>query len=146
MMETTICTREFEQRMIALCLGGVGPALPRRRRDRHILLKSVVLLLGHGRAYTEAAINDLLESWLDAVGPAVRLDHVSLRRHLIDRGYVVRDPAGGTYQVCPSQARRCLFEPGVDDVNPLAAVRAARAEREERRRRHSRSLGDRQPN
>jgi hypothetical protein len=116
-METAIDTGEFERRMVALCLGGVGPALPRRRRDRHILLKSAVLLLGHGRAYTEAAINGLLESWLDAVGPAVRLDHVSLRRHLIDQGYVVRDPAGET--------------------------RAAQVEREERRR--HRGTDDRHP-
>ena len=142
-METKIGTCEFERRMVALCLGGVGPGLPRRQRDRHILLKSVVLVLGHGRSYTEAAINDLLESWLDAVGPAVRLDHVSLRRHLIDQGYVERDAAGEGYRVCPSQTPGRVFEPGVDEVNPLAAVRAARVEREERRR--GRGFGERHP-
>lgn len=136
MKETRISTREFERRMIALCLGGVGPALPRRWRDRHIFLRSVALLLGDGRVYTEPEINRLLTSWLDAVGPDVRLDHVSLRRHLVDEGYVVRDPAGRTYEVRSSQEQRLLFEPGVDNADPLAAVRTARAEREERARRH----------
>lgn len=145
MVQTTIGTCEFEQRMVALCLGGVGPGLPRRQRDRHILLKSVALVLGHGRAYTEAAMNRLLESWLAAAGPSVRLDHVSLRRYLIDQGYVLRDSAGDTYRVCPSQTPDCLFEPAVDDVNPLAAVRAARVEREERRRSRLRGSGDRRP-
>ena len=135
MTETTITTGEFARRMAELCLGGVGPGLPRRRRDRHILLKSVALLLGHGSKYTEATINDVLKSWLEAMGPSVRLDHVSLRRHLIDEGYVVRDPAGRTYEVSPSQAPRALFESALEYVDPLEAVRAARTEREERRRR-----------
>jgi hypothetical protein len=135
MTEIAISAAEFERRMTALCLGGVGPALPRRRRDRHILLKSVALLLGHGTAYTERTINSLIGSWLEAAGPAVRLDHVSLRRHLVDEGYVVRDPAGGTYQVCPSPASPEPFDPAVDGLDPLGAVRAARAARQERRQR-----------
>ena len=134
-METEITTGEFQRRIAALCLGGVGPSLPRRRRDRHILLKSVALLLGHGGSYTEARINAVLKAWLEAMGPSVRLDHVSLRRHLIDEGYVVRDRAGRTYEVCPSQASSGLFEPALEHVDPLESVRTARAEREERRRR-----------
>jgi hypothetical protein len=134
MTETAITSCEFRRRITALCLGGVGPSLPRRRRDRHILLKSVALLLGHGRAYTESTINTVLKSWLAKVGPAVRLDHVSLRRYLIDEGYVIRDHAGSIYEVSPTSDWSHLFEPGVDDVDPLEAVRAARAERDKRRR------------
>ena len=145
MADTAITSREFERRITALCLGGVGPALPRRRRDCHILLKSVALLLGHGRAYTEPALNTVIESWLAAVGPSVRLDHVSLRRHLVDEGYVVRDLAGRKYSVCPSREWRSLFEPEVDDVDVLGAIRAAQAEREERRSRRG-SSRSRQPN
>ncbi len=133
MTETQITSREFQHRITALCLGGVGPGLPRRRRDCHILLKSVALHLGHGRAFTEPAINASLKSWLSAVGTAVRLDHVSLRRHLVDHGYVVRDPVGSRYEVRPSCEGGSIFEPAVDDLDSLEAVRAAFAERDERR-------------
>ena len=34
---------EFRRRLIALLTGGVGPGLPRKRRDRHILLRSMIL-------------------------------------------------------------------------------------------------------
>ena len=144
-MEKTITTPEFERRMAALCLGGLGPAMPRKRRDRHILLKSVALLLGHGREYTEAALNDVLKSWLEAVGRGVRIDHVSLRRYLIDEGYVTRDSAGRVYEVCTSDAVPGLFEPELNGVDPLVAVREARAEQKERRRRWAGRTG-RQPN
>jgi len=145
MAETPITSGEFESRITALCIGGVGPGLPRKRRDRHILLKSVSLALGHGREYTESSLNAALETWLAAVGPAVRMDHVSLRRYLIDEDYVVRDVAGRRYRVRSSRESSTLFEPGVDHVDVLGAVRAAAAQREERRsrRRGSRS---RQPN
>ncbi|MBN2566315.1 MAG: DUF2087 domain-containing protein [Candidatus Eisenbacteria bacterium] len=138
MTGTTITREEFEERIAALCTGGVGPGLPRKRRDRNILLRGVVLVLGHGRTYTEPALNDALESWLEAVGPAVRIDHVSLRRYLIDEGYVTRDAAGREYRVCASEERSDLFEPAVDHADVLAAVRAAAAERAERRSRRER--------
>jgi len=133
MAQTAITSSEFERRIAALCLGGVGPGLPRKRRDRRILLKGVALLLGHGRAYTESSLNAVLESWLAAAGPAVRFDHVSLRRYLIDEGYVARDVAGSEYRVCLSSEWSDLFEREVDDVDVLETVRAAVAERDERR-------------
>ena len=145
-VDKTITTPEFERRMAALCLGGFGPSMPRKQRDRHILLKSVVLLLGHGREYSEAALNDTLKSWLEAVGPGVRVDHVSLRRYLIDEGYATRDSAGHAYTICASAAGPDLFEPELDGIDPLEAVRQARAEQEERRRRRWAGLRGRQPN
>ena len=145
MIDTAITSREFRRRITALCLGGVGPGLPRKQRDRHILLKSVALLLGHGRAYTESTINTALKLWLATAGPAVRLDHVSLRRHLIDEGYVTRDSVGSRYEVSPSCEWSNLFEPEVDNADPLEAVRAALAERDSRRSRRA-SSSARQPN
>jgi hypothetical protein len=135
MAEGTIDSSEFERRIAAFCLGGVGPGLPRKQRDRHIFLKSVALHLGHGREYTESSINTALESWLEAVGEGVRIDHVSLRRYLVDEGYVVRDRAGSTYRVLPSSVWSDLFEPAVDAVDVVRAIHAAAAERTERRKR-----------
>jgi hypothetical protein len=135
-VDKPITTPEFERRLRVLCLSGFGPSLPKRRRDRLIILKSVVLSLGHGREYSEAEVNDALRSWLAAVGPGIRVDHVSLRRHLVDEGYITRDAAGHLYTVCASEGSPGEFEPMVDEVDTLGAVRQAQEEREERRRRH----------
>jgi hypothetical protein len=136
MAETAISRDEFERRTAALFVGGVGPGLPRKRRDRHILLKGAAVALGHGRTLTEAALNDELERWLAALGPAVRLDHVSLRRYLIDEGFLVRDPAGKRYSVCSTEDWAHVFEPSVDDVDVAEVVRRELAEREQRRSLH----------
>ncbi|MBN1461411.1 MAG: DUF2087 domain-containing protein [Armatimonadetes bacterium] len=134
-MDAVVTSSEFERRVASLGLGGFGPGLPRKQRDRHILLKSVALVLGHGRSYTEPEINEVLQSWLDAIGPNARMDYVSLRRCLVDEGYVTRDPAGRVYAVRPSDAGRFMFEVEVDSVDPIEIVRSARAEREGRRQR-----------
>lgn len=144
-METAITASEFERRVTLLSLSGFGPGLPRKRRDRHIFLKSVTLVLGHGHSYNEASINEALLSWLGAMGPGARMDHVSLRRYLIDEGYVTRDPAGRVYDVRPSEAAHSLFEPEVDGVDPLEIVRVARAEQEERRRLRRADMSGRRP-
>lgn len=136
MAGTAITAPEFEQRVADLCLGGVGPGLPRKRRDRHILLKAATMALGQGREHTEAVVNDVLGSWLEALGPAVRLDHVSLRRYLIDEGYVVRDTAGSLYRVREAEAQPESFESDVETLDSLEIVRRAVADRERRRERH----------
>ena len=133
-MEAKITASEFEERVASLTLGGFGPGLPRKRRDQRILLKSVAVHLGHGSSYSETEINDALQSWIDGMGSGVRMDHVSLRRYLIDEGYVTRDAAGRTYEVCRSESLHSTFELDVDDVDPLRVVRDARAEHALRRR------------
>jgi hypothetical protein len=133
-MEAKVTTSEFEQRVASLSLGGFGPGLPRKRRDRQILLKSVAVRLGHGRSYSEADINDALQSWLDGMGPGARMDHVSLRRYLIDERYVTRDAGGATYEICQSESLRSVFEPEVDSVDSFRVVSDARADQDRRRR------------
>ncbi|MBD3348998.1 MAG: DUF2087 domain-containing protein [Candidatus Eisenbacteria bacterium] len=136
MASTAIAAPEFRQRVADLCLGGVGPGLPRRRRDRHILLKAAAMELGQGREYAEGVVNRVLESWLEALGPAVRMDHVSLRRYLIDEGYVVRDNAGSVYRVRAAGAQPEEFESEVESLDALEIVRRALTDRERRRDGH----------
>ena len=63
-----------------LCLTSGGYGLPKRARDRRIVLKAATLGLAEGRTYTEREINEALAAWLREVGPSVESDHVSLRR------------------------------------------------------------------
>jgi hypothetical protein len=47
---------------------------------------------------TEAAVNQALVQWLHEIGSMLRIDHVELRRTLIDLRYWRRDGFGRTYE------------------------------------------------
>ena len=90
-----ISAAQFSDRFTTMVLRGHG--LPKGAVDRHILWYSATLALATDRAYTEPELNDLLRGWTNRFGDSVDLDHVTLRRYLIDAGYVGRDAAGTTY-------------------------------------------------
>jgi hypothetical protein len=125
MTDRPITKEEFRERLQALCLSGGGRGLPRKHRDRHILFRSVAQMLDSGCRYTEQAINEALDSWLADVGHKIELDRVSLRRDLVDAGYLVRDLAGHEYRVLPDGRGVVQFDQSVNSVDPSAMLRAA---------------------
>lgn len=131
----TITTERFVRRLGALVLSGVGPGLPRREMDAHVLLKAVALVLRPGSTYSEPALGRALASWLDSAGARISIDPVSLRRSLVDHGYLRRDAAGRVYEV--QAGSRVAFAPEVDTLDPLALMTDAqeRSRREAARRR-----------
>jgi hypothetical protein len=112
-----IAAEDFVRRLRALVLGGVGPGLPRRQQDQHVLLKAVALGLAGDLPCSESDLGLALQRWLAAAGPRVEMDPVTLRRALIDFGYLRRDAAGQTYERCDSRAAR--FAPEVEALVPL---------------------------
>jgi hypothetical protein len=91
-----ITASQFEGRFVGLILGGRD--LPKKRIGRHILYISAILGLEPGRQYTEGDLNDALRKWTDRFGGNFGLDHVTLRRYLVDERYLKRDTAGGSYE------------------------------------------------
>jgi hypothetical protein len=137
-----ISAEEFVER---LCLLGAdrGPRrFPRRSRDREILMKSILLLLDSRRTYTEAGINAVLRAWSRDVAPAIDVDHVTLRRLLVDYGELERTADGRAYRV-GFPARPVAFDLEVDSVDVRATIAAYRehAARERKRRRAAASAG-----
>jgi hypothetical protein len=126
---------EFKQRLEALLLSPGGRGLPRKRRDWDILFKSITLALEAGRDYSEKEVNQAVEEWLDSIGQAIEIDYVTLRRHLVDAGYLVRDLAGTSYRV-GLETMAELFEPAADTVDPAAVVEEARSRKEQRKRQY----------
>lgn len=129
----SVSTEEFKQRLPRLCLS--PRVLPRKKRDQQILFKSVAITLDTEKQYTAAEFDQQLQDWLESVGLGLQIDHVTLRRHLVDEDYVRRDRAGGTY-VPVRRARSEIFEPGVEDIDPLSLVNEAIREREDQKRRY----------
>ena len=101
---------EAARRLRALTSGGVGPGLPRRRRDQWILLYTASCALPSG-PLDERSLNEMLKAWLVGLGPRVDLDHVSLRRALVDDGFIERTPDGGRYLRSRAHERHVVFRP-----------------------------------
>jgi hypothetical protein len=98
------CARRWR----ALVTGGVGPGLPRRQADRWILLHEAAACVGDA-PLREVELNARIADWLAAAGPRVELDHVSVRRALVDEGFVTRARDGSSYARSAAHERRVVF-------------------------------------
>jgi hypothetical protein len=81
---------EFVERLCRIGADRGPRRFPRRRRDREILMKSIRMQMDPMADYTEKAINALLERWRSEIAPAIDVDHVTLRRLLVDYGEIER--------------------------------------------------------
>ena len=109
-------------RLRALASGGVGPGFPRRRRDLWILLHAAAQALGDA-PLSETALNDRLMFWLASLGPRVIVDHVTVRRALVDEGFAERDASGAAYRRSSAYERNVIFEEAAGDAESLAGER-----------------------
>ena len=93
-------------------------------------MKSVQLLLDSRRTYTEAQVNAVLKEWCRDVAPAIEIDHVTLRRMLVDYGELERTADGRAYRV-GFPARPVAFDIEVDEIDVRATIAAFREHRED---------------
>ena len=113
----------FKKRLVDLCVQGCLLGWPHKNQDRHILLKSMILGLEKSVEYSEKEINEKLKSWLTNIGQSVGLDHVTLRRHLVELKYLERNDDGSYYRVCVYGPNQSMFETTIDDVDAYEVVR-----------------------
>jgi hypothetical protein len=118
---------QFKSRFVSLIIGGQG--FPKKHLDRHILFISATLGLEPQRQYTEGELNDELRAWTARFGDSVHLDHVTLRRFLVDEGYLGRDSAGKSYELTTTDWPY-TFDPSIKTLDLEALVNEARAARE----------------
>jgi hypothetical protein len=128
---------EFVERLCKVCADPGTRPFPRARRDREILIESILMGLDSGRSYEEREINEHIKQWRLEVAPALETDHVTLRRLLVDLGRLERTASGSSYRVgFPSKVT--AFDLAVYDVD-LKATIAAYREYDGKRRRESRA-------
>lgn len=120
-------TSQFKNRFVSLIMGGQG--FPKKHVDRHILFLSVALGIEPQRQYTESELNDELRKWTARFGSPVNLDHVTLRRFLVDEGYLSRDSAGKSYELATT-GWPYTFDPSIKTLDLEALIEEARAARE----------------
>ncbi len=113
-------------------IGGLSSA------DRDAAFALCAAALGDGM-HTEAQANDALRRWLDGPARWLDVDHVELRRWLVDRGLWQRDGYGRAYARTPASMLDAALRRWVDALAALdvaAWVDAQRAVERQRRERH----------
>jgi hypothetical protein len=123
-----IAGAEFRERFIALYFSGQD--LPKKPLDRHIVLISTILGLERSRKYSEKEINAELQKWVILFGQRYGVDHVTLRRYLIDERYLVRDSAGNAYQLSAPSTAPYTFDAPLEHLDLAALIAEAKAARE----------------
>ena len=122
-----ISLEEFIERVLKLCADRGPRGFPRATRDREILMKSMTLDLDEQATYAERDVNEQLKRWKREIAPALDVDHVTLRRWLVDYGYLERTRDGKQYRV-GFPAKTVAFDVQIYNLDLRATVAAYIAE------------------
>ena len=135
MTEQPITKAYFSKRLADLCLKSGLQDLPKDLTDQHILLKSAILMVGKpGSSLSEKEVTGQLELWFLEVGPFQFLDPVTIRRALVDTGYLSRNKDGSSYQVAQPGPTTVTFNEDVDGLDVAQVIADAREEIARRKR------------
>jgi len=112
--------------------------LQQAESDRHSFrYRSIVQTLDVTKNYSERMLNAELQQWLFEVGGGMDIDHVTLRRYLVDEGYLVRDAKGSAYTVNLTGRGHIGFEETVAAIDSLTVIQAAKSRVAARKREQS---------
>jgi hypothetical protein len=128
-----ITKSQFSDRFVSLILDGRD--LPKKSLDRHILFISSILKIDPQRQYSESELNDVLRIWTTRFGANFGLDHVTLRRFLIDEKYIKRDDAGMSYELETTDPPY-TFDQTIESVDLEELINEARREREKKKQQY----------
>jgi hypothetical protein len=106
--------------------------IPQRSADLEILVALGACRFSPGRVYSETEVRERLEPWLSLFVSPEGLDHVTLRRTLVESGFLVRDSAGTTYTVDHRPVEAILPE-SERNLDPGDLLENLQAERERRK-------------
>ena len=109
-----IIADECDRRLRAVLGPGSSGGLPRRRRDQWILLHAIAQAFRPDERLTEKEATTRIQDFLLGPGAHLELDAVTLRRALVDEGFVDRDPAGRDYRASSRHERFVRFEGALD--------------------------------
>lgn len=119
-----ISRESFEAKFPHLVLGRY--LVPKKRHERRMLLLSTVCDLDADRSYSEAEINGHLKSWIERFGMDLSVDHVTLRRYLVDEAILDRDPSGSQYSLS-HEDRYFTYDRSIRSVDLDSLVSQARS-------------------
>ena len=90
--------------------------------------------LNEERPYSEGEVNEHLVAWLQGFTSPISLDHVTVRRYLVDLNFLHRHPSGSFYWVHEA-AVASVLEPEARSIHPRDVLSEIQRQRETRKRR-----------
>ena len=112
-----IASDECNRRLRRILGPGASGGLPRRRRDQWILLHAIARAFSPDDRLSEREATARIQDFLLGPGENLLLDAVTLRRALVDEGFVDRDPAGRDYRASRRHKRFVRFDEAPDARN-----------------------------
>ena len=119
-----IGARDYATRLRVTLSPGRSGGWPRRYRDRYILLHAIARAFREDERLTEREATERIQDFVVRHGEHLALDCVTLRRALIDEGFMDRDSNGRDYRPSRRFERFVRFEGEMPDVEE-ALVRAS---------------------
>ena len=116
-----------------LLANGRLTAMPRRPADQELVARLAAARFEQGRDYREAEVNERLVAWLEDLSEPFGVDHVTLRRLLVDSRLLVRTSTGSTYRVNETKAAQLEGLASIDLKRISAEIAGERAQRKSRR-------------
>ena len=118
------------KRMLA---NGPVAGWPGREADARLLMGLAACRFAPGKHYAEKAVSETLRDWLGGFCAPRGLDHVTMRRALVDAGLLRRDKAGVAYEVDAARIGE-FVSADARMLDPATVLEAVRRERESRKR------------
>ena len=130
-------TREHVEALLQRCLqSGRFLGFPKNPDHLDIVLAVAASRLERRRPYAEGEINEALTDWLDSVQADV--DHVTLRRRMVDCGFLKRTTSGSRYFLNYGRVAGVLGDPALE-VDAGAIAQDVLRKRDARKRDHFRT-------
>lgn len=123
---------EVKKLLTRLLNGGPIVHLPRKFSDTELLMALAASSFNVKRQYSEKEVNDHLVHWLKGF-TCPSLDHVTVRRYLIDLRFLLRNPSGSSYWTNEAVIALVL-EPEARTIHPRDVLSEIQRQREERKR------------
>ena len=107
--------------------------LPKTRQDTDIFLALAASVLDPQATYSEADLNNLLVEWMNSFVDPAYLDHVTVRRYMVDASMLLRDAEGSHYRANQVIINR-VITPEARTLCPDEVLASLQAERAARKR------------
>jgi hypothetical protein len=114
-----------------LLANGRLTAVPKRPADQKLLVALAATQIDAHTSWLESEVNERLKTWLETISEPFGIDHVTLRRMLVDSGLLTRTSSGSTYQI---NAERLEEIEAIREIEPASVLVQVRNERDLRKR------------
>jgi hypothetical protein len=132
--------QKIRQALKRLLANGPLTGLPKRQADQELLLQLAASRFEAHRTYRENEVNELLRNWLQTFCAPFGIDHVTLRRCLIDARFLTRDAPGSMYRTGSRKSGERTADAAID-LEPGEVLAELLRERQTRKRQHATKPG-----